>query len=244
MEAPREEESAPREHVGGVFGIAVALLLFAGTALWIAGQQGEEIDGSALLAAHFEPFEPPASFELQDAVRLPGGESFLRFSVPGAPVPEVDGVIEALPETDEDDPESEDEKGDDWVDWTRVEIGEEGAAPSDVCLIFHPAEKAESLMERYFRNFPRRGVDGLEGDGGNVVIESGDTPWGIYETTFVRQRRFKKFDGEPNFVDSIRVNLTRRGAPCVLILIWPRGLPGSVEHAEAWLERLAPLTRD
>lgn len=234
MQPPRDD--APREHVGGVFGIALALCFFVGTGLWIAGQRSGALDGPALLAEHFEPFTPPGGLELRDAVRLPGGESFLRFAAPGSEaIEDLGAVTEAEPED-----AAPAEGGGDSVDWTSVEIGPEGEPPSDVSLIFHPASQAKTLMERYFRNFPQRGVSELESRGGNVVIESGDTSWGLYETTFVRQRRFEKFDGRPDFVDSIRVNLTRRGAPCVLILIWPRGLPGSVEAAEAWLTALVP----
>ena len=72
-------------------------------------------------------------------------------------------------------------------------------------------------------------------DGAQVPVDSGEFLWAGYEAKYIRVRDFYRVEEKPTFTDTVRVNLTLGRDARVLYLRWPRGMPGDVESAEAFL---------
>lgn len=225
------EEQSERDGAGGVFGVALGLILFAITILVAVASKAGPLDAPAeVWATHFEGSGVPSGFEISAAALLPGDKEVVKLRRVGAP--EI-----AVPVEDAEEP-SENEL----VEWSAIEEGERGLAPDELMFVFYPTEASGEMFETYFQDLPRGGANELESNGGTVILESGELNWLEYETHYVRQREFRLRGGQREFVDTLRVNLSV-GQSCVLIALWPAGVPSSVEPIEEVLAQVEPRTQ-
>ena len=173
-----------------------------------------------------------SGYAFTDAALLPNGCEVVNLKLVGS---------ETQPAILADGSEGESQSSEDeYTDWSAVEEGERGTLPEQLVFVFYPRKNSEEMFRTYFRNLPHRSARDLEGEGGTVIVESGDLNWRGFSTNYVRQREFMKRAGEPNFVDTLRVNLSL-GQSCVMVAIWPAGMPGSEGAVEALLAPVESL---
>ena len=241
------EPKKERESTSWVLGIGLGLMLILGSLYLISSHRAQALDGREVLSEYFDldaETALPLGFEVESASLLPLDDKIVKLVSERAKTEAVAVDAEDELETDEtadasDEESKEGNEDDEWIDWTKVEELANGTEPSEVYFVFYPPKASDRLMDQHFRNFPRRGADDLGKSGGNVVIESGELQWAGFATTFVRQRRYRKKDGAPSFIDSLRVNLSV-GDPCVMIAIWPEREVGEASAVKPILAALEP----
>ncbi len=232
-----EGQPVERESAGCIFGMTLGLAIF-GTAIFVIAQsQSRKLESPAeLWAEHFQSASAPADFEFVEAAHLTEDRQLLRLRRTGAD--DIAGDAEPDPDSDSEEGESEEDKPE--IDWTDLEESERGTPPDELVFIFYSRESSELMLATYFQNLGHKNEEMLEDHGGGVIIESGELDWRGYRTGYVRQREYRVRAGEPEFVDSLRVNLSL-GQSCVLIAIWPPSFPSGVEAIEALLADVEPL---
>ena len=63
---------------------------------------------------------------------------------------------------------------------------------------------AEKVLRSQFSNLRFQDIEDVDEDGGRVVVDSGQIPWGDYTTGLVIERKFKRENGRPTFHDFAR----------------------------------------
>ncbi len=231
------EEAEPRERttVGGVFGVTLGLGLFAAAIVVILLTRATPLESSAeVWSQHFASDEPPTGYEFSGASQLLEGRIVVKLLRSGDERSESAAQAEGELSTGGDEEPKH-------TDWSKVVEDERDTPPTELTFLFYPRGQSQLMFQTYFRDLPRRGLDELDGKGGSVIIESGELDWKGFRTNYVRQRRYRLHDSEPNFIDSLRVNLSV-GQSCVLVAVWPRGFPSGVKAVEALLAEVDPLT--
>lgn len=256
---PEADPAEPaREHLGGVIGVGLGLLILVGLVSSLAVSRAETLEPQALFERWFEPAPPAFGLVALEAARAAAGTEMLRLSNPAAP-PEAPA---AELEPKQRKPRGAKGPSEPEFDWRSIEIGPEGAPPIEALLLSWPLKRAERRLDALFSGSsgggqrssggggggPRRssGRDGpgfedlyagLGDEGGKRVLARGRIAWGEFEAPFVHVREF-----EPGgtFVDTLRVNLSSETEPLALLLRWPRGFPADEARAE---ELLASLVR-
>lgn len=229
MSASSSGATSGRSSTTNVLGFATAAVVL-GVLVWvIATQRTRAVDAHERLSAWFDVKALPFGLEPVEAAVMPRGDELLRLSNPNAPAETPRNTVEPPKEGEPRKP----------IDWAKIPTGAEGSAPIEVVITRIPLAAAPSEL----RALLHEGQD-LRGDfksigdqGGQRVIERGELPWSGFNSDFAYVREF-----EPGgtFRDSMRVNLSRKDEPCVLLARWPRGVPASKPRAEELLSALVP----
>lgn len=232
-EAPNVSSEPRRESVGGVIGVLLGLAVL-GAAAWAALKPSAELlDARAELAAAFEV--APLPFELEPdgdaAARLPGGERVVAFASDAA-----DEAVPVLTEVVEVSVEGEDEG----PDWAALMPTDSGRPPTRVVLMRIPDERAAAERRRLFEGLTFQKIEDLEPKGGRVLLAREEVPWHGLAARAVRERRYHLVNGEPTFLESVRVDLARPGQPWMLIAVWPLGHASTLEPVREILAAFAP----
>ena len=254
LEVARPPESAGCA-IGILAGVLVTLGLVAG--LWQSGQPARE--PATVLAEAFRWEQLPFELELLEANRDRTGAELVRLAHPDfreeIPLP-VQLEQEAAgdgDEPEEQEPEAPDDAseqappGDERIvveapkDWlATVEPLATDSPPVEVIFAFYPkAAPVASMFRGRSRwggdsedEFPR-GPQGLHREVTRDILT-----WGDYQANYVLERVHLP---ERHFRDSLRVNLSRAGAYCVLFAQWPVDHKGSAARVEELLAAFQPV---
>ena len=234
----------PRDHLGGIIGVGLGLVLIAALSFGLSSRQARTIDGRERLATWFGVEELPLGFEVEGAVLLAGGTEVVRLGRAGAEperqratpaqlklVGDVRRLLERLLGRIA------------WSrgDWSTLEEGPKDQPPREVFVMRYPLRAAKGELERLFsegrREGERGGMGGIGPEGGHLFIRQDLLRWGGYDVRYAIRREF-----EPGrtFVDSLRANLSRADLACSLVARWSRSEPASAERIEELLEAFDP----
>ena len=229
--------SEPREHWGGVLGLAVGLTLLVGLVVVVARHPARAEDARALLAEWFVVGDLPPGLEVAEAATLADGRRMVRLVESAAP------AESPLPPA---------KPGDKPVDWSKLAVGPAGSEPREVLIVRYPRGSGASELGRLFTSTaqglgPPNGMGGMGGGGmggggggaRSVVLERDQLVWGELAARYVVERTL---EGEATFRDGLRVNLSHDETAMVLFASWSRGLPASRERVEQLLHALQPRT--
>lgn len=223
------------ERIAVVLGAAVALVL-AGALVWtLVTQRAGAVDAAALKDEWFAPADLPFGLEIAEAHELARGDRVLRLARRDAePEPPAAPPIEAEPP-----PAPGEGGGPPPFDWSKAPVGERGTPPREVAILELPLADAAADLDAHFK-----GGQDLAGDwksippqGGKRILERGKLPWGAFDAAYVIEREFERGG---TFRDVLKINLSREGAPRVLLARWTRGAPASVERTKELLAALPP----
>jgi hypothetical protein len=225
------------------------------------------LDPAAELEVEFRYSELPFELELDSAAQLPGGDHVVRLVHPDFRAPEPVALPDGEGQSGgQSDDETGDETGEDgetskaasggsgpggpmsFKPWTPPEIDfVKGTPPTEVFFVFPKSPSGAALAF----NGPDGDGDGGGGGGGGrggmggmmmagpgkpILLDGGDLDWGSSQVGYRHERTF----GADTAKDEFRVNLSRSGRYCVLVVRWPENHSGSVGRV---LELLAPFAR-
>ncbi len=197
-------------------------------------------DGVALLAEHFEVSPPPFGLEMREALELPLGERIVLFAAPGAT---AEAVHAEAPAESAAKPPAESLLPAPPFDWSKLSDGPRDQAPTQIAIVWYPRAMAEPMMKQQFWSIGAGG-DMVGPEGGKLVLDGGEIPWGEFGAAYVRERRFvvERNDGQERrfFRETMRVNLSRHDQPCVLYATWDEGMPASRARLEEALACFKP----
>jgi hypothetical protein len=258
-----------RESWLGVFGIATGLAVAAIAFALPFLLPARTLDARAILDEEFALAPLPFGLEPREAYDLPFGERVVLLAGPesstdaaraeiaesapaASPAPAASNAPDGSPTSTAPAPPAAPADGapplPDFFDWSTLPDGPKDQPPAHVAVVWYPRAQAESLMRSLFWN-----AGGAPGEmmmmmvgpaGGTVSLERGEIPWGDYGAAYARQRRYvlsNEAGTERRFFrETMRVNLSRAGVPCVLHATWAEGLPASKARVEELLESLLP----
>jgi hypothetical protein len=224
MSAPTAEPQV------GIVRVTVGLCVLAGIVWSLASLRAGPVDGRALLASNFEERALPFGLELESALRLSDERELVVLANPHA-APEAERAEPPPPPAEGADPRPP-------FDATKVPLGRSGEPPRRVELVFRPKGSGLAGVRAEFERGDWSDLRSIGHEGGVAAIDFQILAWQGYDAICIHERRF-----EPggSFVDSMRVNLSTPGRPCVLRAIWSRGMPGSLERLRELLEALVPV---
>jgi hypothetical protein len=242
-----EPRAEARESVAGVVGVLVGLGLIAwGT--WTALRPGAELaDPGATLGRAFQSVGLPFGLELGAGVgaRLPDGSWVVSLSA-GSHVP-WDGLPGEPPESPPEDPvqpAGAGRAGPSKVDWAALApVVQPVAPPAQVLLVRWPLQRSAEERRRLFEGLRFKAPEELGAKGGRVLVQREQLDWHGLAAPAARERNYRLVGGEPGFVESVRVDLTRPGEPWMLVAIWPPGHAAALEPVRAILDALVPAER-
>ncbi len=222
----------------GVLGIAIALLVVAGLALWPLAPGEVDLSDDANLLAAFEVEREPLGWTRVSARKLRGGKEVYLFEDPDAEAPAplpIDPEPESKPK-----PKGKSSGGGgrggrgsrDKKRWSRLVEGAAGQPPRRVALVKLPVDGAKGQLRELFFGLKFRDLEKVDEKGGEVPMEGGRFDWGAYEAPYLRVRHLYAEDDKPTFHETIRVNLTVGREAWVAILEWDPREPGDVEWAK------------
>ena len=219
------EQAVPREHTGGVLGIALGLGVLAGTLalllqLGLFQLGGGRIDGAARVAELFRDGRTPFDLELAEAVRLPGGEVLVRLERPGAE-----------PSSGAELASGSAAPGDGTSAKPREVVLVEYSSPAAAAALFRRPEGVERSPRRRRAKERERNREASaqllrwEEDPSfawHTTIERDEIQWSRWRADLVVERSFREGGG---WRDSARVNLAQPGRALVLFAHWPDETP-------------------
>ena len=220
------EASADTPKVG-IVRVALGLCALGGIVGLVASQRSGTIDGRAVFAEAFEERALPFGLELESAMLLGDQRRLLVFADPRAE-PEAPAAVPPPPPKEGDEPRAP-------FDASKVTIGPADQPPRRVELVFHPKGSGLAGVRAEFERGGWRDTRSIGHEGGTAALDLLRLPWQGYDAVCVHER---KFEPGGTFVDSMRVNLSTPGRPCVLRAIWSRGLPASKERLTELLDGL------
>ncbi len=223
-------------------GFLLLLLFWAWTALARPGTRPAE--PLELLAACFEISELPESWHATIAREMRDQSSMVvltrTLAEPEAPRAEV-------PKSRE---QSGDQSGQPRFDWDRLPMGMPGSEPVEIVLVQYPQGRGKREIERMFQGAgaqedsytggPQMGgpdSSHIGDNGGKRVLERGVLYWGDYAAPFALER---EYEAGGTFRDFVRVNLSGKNAPKLLVARWARGSPAAKSKLQAWLTKFPP----
>ena len=139
------------------------------------------------------------------------------------------------------------------IDWDRLPMGKSDSEPVEIMLAQYPIARGAREIERLFQ-----GGGGTQGpgdgrgygavgsnfrgeqignQGGKRILERGVFTWGDFAAPFVLER---EYEAGGTFRDFVRVNLSGKNTPRLLVARWARGSPASKARLQAWLSQCPP----
>lgn len=240
-------EGARREHVGGIVGIGIGLLLIPLLALSVMQSRAQSLDGESLVRELFEADPLPYGMQVTEAAAVPGGDRFVILERP-TPEEELRGTAEEA-----------------HPNQVVLVYYKSAKAVNDAF-----SKRSESTWGGgdSRRGRGRGGDMGHGGGGGDgaTVIESGTLEWSVWRANYVHTRRTirEERDEEPEpdgeaaegaeeaeadapapvpielgpTRDMIRVNLSAGSKYCVAYASWPLNVQATADEMEELLEGL------
>ncbi len=217
--------------------LVLSLVLLAACWISLARSTTTPIDGLTKLQSWFDVAQPPAPWRVDQARKLADGTLAVILSDPSA-----------APEAPRKSPEPAPASGPSGPlrnPWDDLVLGEQGTAPIDLTVLQFPLQRGAREIERRFRGPVGAGPSGAsmgesgqgQRGGDKRVLERGTLAWGSFAAPFAHEREL-----EPGgtFRDSVRVNLSARDTPRILVARWARGLPASKARLQELLDQLPP----